>query len=405
MRGDSPAVRRMGLNMRDVVIVGAARTAIGSMAGGLSTVPAPRLGAVAIKAALERAGVAPGAVDEVFMGCVLAAGVGQAPARQAALFAGLPQSVPCMTLNKVCGSGLKSVMLAAQTIKCGDAEVVVAGGMENMSLTPYLLPGARDGFKMGHQKVIDSMIADGLWDVYHDFHMGNAAEICAKDCGISRQDQDAFARLSYERALAAIKAGVFKAEIAPVSIPQKKGDPVVFETDEEPGRWQPAKMDALRPAFTKDGTVTAANASSINDGAAALVLTSAEYAQKHGLTVLGRITGYGQHAQAPEWFTTAPAYAIKKVLEKQGLTPNDIDLYEVNEAFAVVSLVVNKIAELPADRVNVNGGAVALGHPIGASGARILVTLLHALAARDAKRGLASLCIGGGEAVALTVER
>jgi acetyl-CoA C-acetyltransferase len=395
----------MGMKMRDVVIVGAARTAIGSMSGGLASVPAPRLGAVAIKAALERAGLAPDAVEEVFMGCVLAAGVGQAPARQAAIFAGLPQGVPCTTLNKVCGSGLKSVMLAAQTIKAGDNEVVVAGGMENMSLVPYLLPGAREGFKMGHQKIVDGMIADGLWDVYHDFHMGSAAEICAKDCGISRQDQDAFARQSYERALAAIKAGVFKAEIAPVSIPQKKGDPVVFEVDEEPGRWQPTKMDGLRPAFAKDGTVTAANASSINDGAAAIVLTSAEYAQKHGLKVLGRITGYGQHAQAPEWFTTAPAYAIKKVLEKQGLTPNDIDLYEVNEAFSVVSLVVNKIAELPAERVNVNGGAVALGHPIGASGARILVTLLHALAARDAKRGLASLCIGGGEAVALTVER
>lgn len=395
----------MGMKMRDVVIVGAARTAIGSMSGGLASVPAPRLGAVAIKAALERAGVAPDAVEEVFMGCVLAAGVGQAPARQAAIFAGLPQAVPCTTLNKVCGSGLKSVMLAAQTIKAGDNEVVVAGGMENMSLVPYLLPGAREGFKMGHQKIVDGMIADGLWDVYHDFHMGSAAEICAKDCGISRQDQDAFARQSYERALAAIKAGVFKAEIAPVSIPQKKGDPVVFEVDEEPGRWQPTKMDALRPAFAKDGTVTAANASSINDGAAAIVLTSAEYAQKHGLKVLGRITGYGQHAQAPEWFTTAPAYAIKKVLDKQGLTPNDIDLYEVNEAFSVVSLVVNKIAELPADRVNVNGGAVALGHPIGASGTRILVTLLHALEARDAKRGLASLCIGGGEAVALTVER
>jgi acetyl-CoA C-acetyltransferase len=391
--------------MRDVVIVGGARTAIGAMSGGLSSVPAPRLGAVAISAALERAGVDRAAVEEVFMGCVLAAGVGQAPARQAAIYAGLPQSVPCTTLNKVCGSGLKSVMLAAQAIKGGDADVVVAGGMENMSLVPYLLPGARDGFKMGHQKIIDGMIADGLWDVYHDFHMGSAAEICAKECGISRQDQDAFARQSYERALAAQKAGAFKAEIAPVPVPQKKGDPIPFETDEEPGRWQPTKMDALRPAFAKDGTVTAANASSINDGAAAVVLTSGDYARKHGLTILGRISGYAQHAQAPEWFTTAPAYAIDKLLERQGLSPNDIDLYEVNEAFSVVSLAVNSIAKLPAERVNVNGGAVALGHPIGASGCRILVTLLYAMQARDAKRGLASLCIGGGEAVALTVER
>jgi len=249
------------------------------------------------------------------------------------------------------------------------------------------------------------MIADGLWDVYHDFHMGSAAEICAKECNISRQDQDAFARQSYERALAAQKAGTFKAEIVPVPVPQKKGDPVLFDVDEEPGRWQPTKMDGLRPAFAKDGTVTAANASSINDGAAALVLTSGDYARRHDLPVLGRITGYAQHAQAPEWFTTAPAYAITKVLERQGLTPGDVDLYEVNEAFSVVSLAVNSIAKLPAERVNVNGGAVALGHPIGASGSRILVTLLYALQARNAKRGLASLCIGGGEAVALTVER
>jgi acetyl-CoA C-acetyltransferase len=391
--------------MRDVVIVGGARTAIGAMSGGLASVSAPRLGAVAIAAALERAGVDRAAVEEVFMGCVLAAGIGQAPARQAAIYAGLPQSVPCTTLNKVCGSGLKSVMLAAQTIKAGDADVVVAGGMENMSQVPYLLPGARDGFKMGHQKVVDGMIADGLWDVYHDFHMGSAAEICAKECNISRQDQDAFARQSYERALAAQKAGTFKAEIVPVPVPQKKGDPVFFDVDEEPGRWQPTKMDGLRPAFAKDGTVTAANASSINDGAAALVLTSGDYARRHGLPVLGRITGYAQHAQAPEWFTTAPAYAINKVLERQGLTPGDIDLYEVNEAFSVVSLAVNSLAKLPSERVNVHGGAVALGHPIGASGSRILVTLLYALQARNAKRGLASLCIGGGEAVALTVER
>lgn len=391
--------------MREVVIVGAARTAIGSFQGALATVAAPKLGGIAIQAALQRAGLAAGAVDEVLMGCVLPAGLGQAPARQAALAAGLPQGTPCTTLNKVCGSGLKAVMMAAQAIRAGDAEVVVAGGMENMSQAPYYLTGARDGYRMGHQQVVDGMIKDGLWDVYNDFHMGNAGEICAKDRNISRADQDAFAKRSYEAALGAQQSGAFTAEITPVLVAQKKGDPVRFDADEEPGRAQLSKMDALRPAFDKNGTITAANASKLNDGAAALVVCSGDYARAHGLNVLARITGQAQHAQAPEWFTTAPAYAIRKVLEKQGLTPNDIDLYEVNEAFAVVSLAVNHIAELPADRVNVNGGAVALGHPIGASGARILVTLLHALASRNAKRGLASLCIGGGEAVALTVER
>jgi len=391
--------------MRDVVIVGAARTPIGSFQGALSSVSAAQLGAVAIRAALERAGVSPSAVDEVLMGCVLPAGQGQAPARQAALAAGLPQGTPCTTLNKVCGSGLKAVMMAAQAIRSGDAEVVVAGGMENMSQAPYYLAGARDGFRMGHQQVLDGLIKDGLWDVYNDFHMGNAAEICAKDCSISRADQDAFAKRSYEAALAAQKAGAFSREIAPVLVPQKKGDPVRVDADEEPGRAQLSKMDGLRPAFDKAGTITAANASKINDGAAALVVCSGDYARANGLTPLTTITGQAQFAQAPEWFTTAPAYAIKKVLEKQGLTPADVDLYEVNEAFAVVSLAVNHIAELPAERVNVNGGAIALGHPIGASGARVLVTLLHAMGDRGAKRGLASLCIGGGEAVALTVER
>jgi acetyl-CoA C-acetyltransferase len=391
--------------MRDVVIVGAARTPIGSFQGALSSVSAAQLGSVAIRAALERAGVSPSAVDEVLMGCVLPAGQGQAPARQAALAAGLPQGTPCTTLNKVCGSGLKAVMMATQAIRSGDAEVVVAGGMENMSQAPYYLAGARDGFRMGHQQVLDGLIKDGLWDVYNDFHMGNAAEICAKDCNISRADQDAFAKRSYEAALAAQKAGAFSREIAPVLVPQKKGDPIRVDSDEEPGRAQLSKMDGLRPAFDKAGTITAANASKINDGAAALVVCSAEYARANGLTPLARITGQSQFAQSPEWFTTAPAYAIKKVLEKQGLTPSDVDLYEVNEAFAVVSLAVNNIAELPTDRVNVNGGAIALGHPIGASGARVLVTLLHAMADRGAKRGLASLCIGGGEAVALTVER
>lgn len=391
--------------MQEAVIVGAARTPIGSFDGALASVPAPKLGAVAIKAALERAGVAPDAVDEVIMGCVLPAGLGQAPARQAAIFAGLDEGTACMTINKVCGSGLKAVMLAAQAIRCGDAEVIVAGGMENMSLSPYLLPDARKGMRMGHKQVIDSMVKDGLWDVYNDFHMGSAAEICAKDCSISREAQDAFAKASYEAALKAQAEGAFKDEIAPVEVPQRRGDALVVDTDEEPGRGRPDKMGGLRPAFEKTGTVTAANASSLNDGAAAIIVTSRAYAEANGLPILATIKGTAQHAQAPEWFTTAPAYAIRKVLERSDLGPNDIDLYEVNEAFSVVSLAVNDIAELPADRVNVHGGAVALGHPIGASGARILVTLLYAMKQRDAKRGLASLCIGGGEAVAVIVER
>ncbi len=391
--------------MTDAVIVGAARTPIGSFNGALASVRAPQLGAVAIKAALERAGVANDAVDELIMGCVLPAGLGQAPARQAAIFAGLDQRTPCLTINKVCGSGLKAVMLAAQAIRCGDASVVVAGGMENMSQAPYLLPEGRNGMRMGHKQVLDSMVKDGLWDVYNDYHMGNAAELCARECSVSREAQDAFARGSYEKALAAQAAGAFSAEIAPVSVPQRRGDALVVDTDEEPGRGRPDKIGKLRPAFDKEGTVTAANASSINDGAAVMVVTSAEYAAANGLPVLARITHTAQHAQAPEWFTTAPAYAISKVLAKAELTPADIDLYEVNEAFSVVSLAVNEIAKLPAERVNVNGGAVALGHPIGGSGARILVTLLYAMEARDAKRGLASLCIGGGEAVAVVVER
>jgi acetyl-CoA C-acetyltransferase len=391
--------------MTEAVIVGAARTALGSFGGGLASVPAPKLGAVAIRGAVARSGVKVEDVDEVIMGCVLPAGVGQAPARQASIYAGLPESAACMTINKVCGSGLKAVMLAAQAIRCGDARVVVAGGMENMSQAPYLLPGARDGFRMGHKQATDSLVHDGLWDPYNDFHMGNAGEICASECGIGREAQDAFAKASYERTLQAQAEGAFVEEIVPVEIPQRRGEPISFDTDEEPGRGRPDKIAKLRPAFDKAGTITAANASSINDGAAALVVTSAEYAAEHGLPIMARITASSQHAQAPEWFTTAPAYAIQKVLGKAGLTPADIDVYEVNEAFSVVSLVVNQIAELPEERVNVNGGAVALGHPIGASGARILVTLLYAMKARDARRGLASLCIGGGEAVALIVER
>lgn len=390
--------------MRDVVIVSAARTPIGSFQGKLSSVPGPELGAIAIKGALAQAGVANDAVDEVIMGCVLPAGVGQAPARQAALKAGVARKTPCLTINKVCGSGLKAVMLAAQSIRCGDAEVVVAGGMENMSQAPYLLPTARNGMRMGHQQAVDSMVHDGLWDPYNNYHMGNAAELCASEHQHSREAQDAFAIESYRRAVAAQEAGAFEAEIVPVAVPQRRGEPVMVTADEEPGKGRPDKIPSLRPAFVKTGTITAANASSINDGAAALVLTSSEYAEQNNLQVIAKLSAYTQHAQDPEWFTTAPAYAMKSLFEKVNLSPNDIDLYEVNEAFSVVSLACNQIAELPAERVNVNGGAVALGHPIGASGARILVTLLHAMKAREAKRGVASLCIGGGEAVAVLVE-
>jgi acetyl-CoA C-acetyltransferase len=382
--------------MREVYIVGAARTPIGSFAGELQSISAPKLGAIAIKAALERARVPGGAVSEVIMGCVLPAGVGQAPARQAALGAGLPQAVPCLTINKVCGSGLKSVMLGAQAIMTEDSEIVVAGGLESMSNAPYLLPKAREGFRMGHQQVLDDMIFDGLWDPYQD---------CAKEKNVTRQDQDELAALSYTRSLEAQKQGKFAAEIVPVEIPQRKGPPTIVAEDEEPRRGDVAKLGSLRPAFQKDGTVTAGNASSINDGAAAVVLASKDACAKHDLTPLARIVGWGTHAQAPEWFTTAPAAAIEKTLGRLGLTTKDVDLYEINEAFAVVSVVNNRLLGLTTDNVNVWGGAVALGHPIGASGTRILVTLLHALKDRGKKRGLASLCIGGGEAVALVVER
>jgi len=391
--------------MRDVVIVGAARTAIGSFGGALSSVPAPKLGAVAIKEAVARAGVAPEKIDEVLMGCVLAGGLGQAPARQAAIYAGLPDGIPCMTLNKVCGSGLKSVMLAAQSIRAGDADCIVAGGMENMSMAPYLLEKARTGYRMGHGKIMDLMIKDGLWDPYNNFHMGMAAENCAREKNITREAQDEFAAASYTKALSAIEAGVFKDEIVPVPIPQRKGDPILFDTDEEPGRGNVAKIGKLRPAFDKEGTVTAANASSINDGAAAVVLMSREAADAAGIKPIATVVGYAQHAQEPIWFTTAPAFAIEKLLEKTGNTSGDVDLWEINEAFSVVSLAVNQLLGLDGTNVNVNGGAVSLGHPIGASGTRVLITLLYALQAKGAGRGVASLCIGGGEAVAMMVDK
>lgn len=391
--------------MKDVWIVGAARTPIGSFGGSLAAVSTPKLGAVAIAAAVERAGVPKDAIDDVYMGCVLPANLGQAPARQAALFAGLPQSTPCTTVNKVCGSGIKTVMLAASQIRAGDAEIAVAGGMENMSQAPYYLDKARDGYRLGHGQVTDAMVKDGLWDVYNDFHMGNAAEICAKDKGISREDQDAFAAESYRRAQAAVAAGVFKDEIAPVTIAGKKGEQTIVDSDEEPGRGNPAKFASLRPAFDKAGTVTAANASSINDGAAAVVLASADKARELGLKPLARIVAYASHAQAPEWFTTAPVFAVQKALAKAGLSIDDIDLFEINEAFSVVSLACNQGLGVDPAKVNIHGGAVALGHPIGGSGTRILVTLLHNLARTGKRYGVASLCIGGGEAVALVVER
>ncbi|MCH7528130.1 MAG: acetyl-CoA C-acyltransferase [Candidatus Marinimicrobia bacterium] len=389
----------------EVVIVSYARTPVGAFGGSLAALSAPQLGSVAIKAALDRAAVAPDKVDEVIMGNVLTAGVGQAPARQAALGAGLPDSVETFTVNKVCGSGLKAVMLAAQAIRCGDAQIVVAGGMESMSNVPYYLPGARTGLRLGHKEVTDGLILDGLWDVYNQVHMGSCAEICAREGEYSRADQDEYTVRSYRRTLAAQDDGRFDKEIVSVEVPQRRGDPQVVTRDEEPGKVKFDKIPTLRPVFEKDGTITAANASTINDGAAALVVMSAATALELGITPLARILGQASAAQAPEWFTTAPAKAVRQLLAKTGLTMAEIDLFEINEAFAVVALAALKELDLDPEKVNVNGGAVALGHPIGASGARILVTLLSALEQRDARRGLAAICIGGGEAAALVVER
>jgi acetyl-CoA C-acetyltransferase len=390
-------------HVREAVIVSACRTPIGSFLGSLSALPAPRLGALVVAEAIMRAGLKPTDVQEVIMGNVLTAGVGQAPARQAALFAGLPESVECMTINKVCGSGLKAVMLAAQAIRLGDADVIVAGGMESMSNTPYLLEKAREGLRMGHAEIVDSMIKDGLWDVYNNFHMGNAAELCAKECAVPREAQDEFSVMSYQRALAAWKEGRFAEEVVPVTIKTKQGETRV-EQDEEPFKAKFEKIPQLKPAFQNDGTVTAANASKINDGAAALVIMSADKAKAMGLKPMARIVAFASAAKKPEWFTTAPADVITKVLAKAGLSQDRIDLFEINEAFAVVALAVNKLLGLDPAKVNVNGGAVALGHPIGASGARILVTLLHALKQRNKQRGLAAICIGGGEAAGMVVE-
>jgi acetyl-CoA C-acetyltransferase len=393
--------------MRDVVIVGAARTPIGSFLGSLSSVAAPKLGAAAIKAAIERAGVKPEDVGLVHMGMVLPAGVGQAPARQAALFAGLPQSVPCVTVNKVCGSGLEAVIGAARAIAAGEIEVAVAGGMESMSNAPHVLRGLRTGVKMGALDTVDTMVSDGLWDPYSNQHMGSCAELCAKEKGIPRSAQDEHAAESYRRALDAIKQGHFKDEIVGVKVadPKNKGGEITVETDEEPGRGNIEKLAGLRTSFQKDGTITAGNASSLNDGAAAVVLMSADEAKRRGAKILARLVATGYHAQAPEWFTTAPAPAIQNALARAKWDAKQVDLWEINEAFSVVALANNQLLGLDAAKVNVTGGAVALGHPIGASGARILVTLLYGMARKGARSGGASLCIGGGEGIALLVER
>ena len=383
------------------VIAAAARTPIGAFQGALAGLKASRLGAAAIRAAMERAGIGAGDVDAVFMGNVLQAGQGQAPARQAAIYAGIDVKTPSVTINKMCGSGMEAVVQAVRAVKAGDAEVVVAGGMESMTNAPYLLPGARGGLRLGDAKVVDSLIHDGLWDVYNDKHMGSCAEACAARYSFSREAQDEFAERSYRRAQAATEDGTFAAEIAPVEVTGRKGDVTVVDTDEGPYVVDFAKMRTLRPAFEKEGTVTAANASTINDGAAALVIASEEAATARGLPVLATIEGYAAHGEQPEWFTIAPVGATRCLLEKLGWGAEDVDVYEVNEAFAVVPMALMEELSLAPERVNVFGGAVALGHPIGASGARIVVTLLSAMRSRGARRGVASICIGGGEALAM----
>ena len=387
-----------------VVLAGPKRTPIGAFQGSLSTVSAQHLGAIVIRSALNAADVLPNSVDEVIMGNVLQAGLGQAPARQAAIYAGLPDSVECLTINKMCGSGLKAVMLASQAIQTGDASVIVAGGMESMTQAPYLLPKARDGYRLGHADIVDSMIIDGLWDVYNDRHMGNCADMCAEKYSFSREEQDAFTKESYTRAQRAQSEGKFADEIVSVEVKDRRGNVSEVSVDDEPGKADFEKMTKLKPAFGKEGTVTAANASKINDGAAALVVLDENKGAELKVKPVARILAQASVAQEPEWFTTAPVGAIQKVLIKAGLEMSDIDLFEINEAFSNVAMAAMKELDISHDVVNVNGGAVALGHPIGASGARILVTLLHAMKTRGAKRGLATICIGGGEASALIVE-
>jgi len=391
--------------MKNPVIVSAVRTPIGRFQGTLAAIPATKLGSIVVAAAVERAGLKPEQVDEVIMGNVVGAGLGQNPARQAALGAGLPDSIPALTVNKVCGSGLKAVVLAAQAIKCGDAEVVVAGGMESMSNTPYLIKNARDGFRMGHQQVLDSMIHDGLWDAYNDYHMGHTGEVVAERWKISREAQDQWALESHQKAIAAIDAGKFKAEIVPVEVPQRKQDPILFDTDEAPRRETSlAALAKLRPAFKKDGTVTAGNAPGVNDAASALVIMSSDKAAELGLKARAAIVAYASSGLAPELVMMAPEKAVRRVWEKTGWSNDEVDLYEFNEAFAVQQVALGRELGIDPSKHNVNGGAVALGHPIGASGARVLTTLLHALEDRGGKRGIAALCLGGGNAVAMAIE-
>ncbi|MCX7880148.1 MAG: thiolase family protein [Ignavibacteria bacterium] len=384
-------------------ILSAVRTPIGAFLGSLSSLSAPQLGAIVIKEAVKRANIDVNEISEVIMGQVLQGGVGQAPARQSAIYAGLPVSVPCLTINKVCGSGLKSIMLADQAIRCKDASIIVAGGMESMSNAPYFVKNARNGFKMGNVELIDMMIHDGLWDVYNQIHMGNAGELCAAECNISRQEQDEYAIMSYKRALEAQEKGWFAEEIVPVEIEDRKGK-IVVDKDEEPGKVNFEKIPQLKPVFKKDGTVTAANASSIDDGASAVVVADEDIAISRNLKPLARIVAHYSYAQEPNWFTTAPAKAIVKVCEKAGMKVDDIDLFEINEAFSVVPIVTCRELNLPYDKVNIHGGAVSLGHPIGASGARVLTTLIYALKRTGGRFGLATLCIGGGEASAMIIE-
>lgn len=390
--------------MRDVFIVAGKRTPIGAFQGALTPFSAPELGAHAISAALRAAHLEAGAVDEVLMGNVLSGGLGQAPARQAAIKAGLPESVPCTTINKVCGSGMKTVMMGAQAILLGDAEIVVAGGMESMTNAPYILPQARGGYRMGNGTLIDMMIHDGLWDPYNNCHMGACGDQTSAEENFSRAEIDSYAAESYTRALSAQTAGKFSLEISPVTIPQRKGDPIMFTDDEEPGRGNISKLPELRAAFSKEGVTTAGNASSINDGGAAMILASGEAVEKHGLKPIGKVVAYSQHAQAPTKFTTAPASAIKKLLDKQSMSVADIDLFEVNEAFSIVPMYVMRELAVSHEKMNVNGGAVSIGHPIGMTGTRLLITALHELRRREGKYAIASPCIGGGEATAVLIE-
>jgi len=387
------------------VIVSAVRTPLGSFNGVFANMPATKLGSIVIADALKRAGISGDQVDDVYMGCVLPAGLGQAPARQAAIGAGIPHSVGATTVNKVCGSSLMTVMMAADAIAVGRARIVVAGGMENMSQAPYLLEKARQGYRLGHGEVTDSLIKDGLWDVYNNFHMGDGGELCAQKFNITRAEADDFALESYRRAKEAIASGAFKREIAPVEVPQRKGAAVVVVDDEEPNKAELGKMRTLKPAFQEKGILTVGNSPSCNDGAAAVVVMAEDHAKSLGLQPLCRIVASAGAALAPEWFTIAPIEAIKRVLKKTGLSIADIDLFEINEAFSAVAVGINRDLGLDPKKVNVNGGGVALGHPIGATGARILTTLLYALEARGGRRGIASLCIGGGEALAIMIER